>query len=83
MKRTEWLVLADEYQSRADAAYSHGDEIEAERLAKKADSCRYASQYGTEENEERKLCPYCHGQDLDLDGDSGGGCTHCINGYLP
>lgn len=28
-------------------------------------------------------CPYCRGTDLDMDGDTGGGCTHCINGRVP
>jgi hypothetical protein len=51
MTRKEWLELADKYQARADAAYSHGDEIEAERCEEKANSCRYAACYGTEETE--------------------------------
>jgi hypothetical protein len=29
-----------------------------------------------------KLCPYCNGSNMDLDGDSGGGCTHCFNGLI-
>ena len=83
MTRKEWMELADEYEARSNSAYSHGDEIEAEHMAVKAQSCRYAACYGTEEEqpEQRQLCPYCHGTDLDMDGDSGGGCTHCINGY--
>lgn len=36
-----------------------------------------------EKIEGKVLCPYCGGSNLDLDGDSGGGCTHCFNGYLP
>jgi hypothetical protein len=27
-------------------------------------------------------CPFCRGTDMDIDGDSGGGCTHCINGRV-
>lgn len=34
-------------------------------------------------DEEMQVCPYCNGTNMDLDGDSGGGCTHCFNGYLP
>jgi hypothetical protein len=35
-----------------------------------------------EPEEDMRVCPYCNGTDLDLDGDSGGGCTHCFNGYV-
>jgi Zn finger protein HypA/HybF involved in hydrogenase expression len=36
-----------------------------------------------ESDEETQVCPYCNGTNLDMDGDSGGGCTHCFNGHLP
>ena len=35
---------------------------------------------GETDNEE--VCPYCHGSNLDLDGNSGGSCTHCFNGKV-
>lgn len=34
------------------------------------------------EEQEQQVCPYCNGTNMDLDGDSGGGCTHCFNGYI-
>jgi hypothetical protein len=36
-----------------------------------------------EADEQTEVCPYCKGANMDLDGDSGGGCTHCFNGRLP
>ena len=29
------------------------------------------------------VCPYCNGTTLDLSGDSGGTCPHCIRGIKP
>ena len=39
--------------------------------------------YDDDDFDPDEVCPYCNGTDLDLDGDSGGGCTHCINGRKP
>jgi hypothetical protein len=55
MTRKEWMELADEYEARSNAAYSHGDEIEAEHMAVKAQSCRYAACYGTEDDTEESV----------------------------
>ena len=29
-----------------------------------------------------EICPYCHGTNQDLDGNTGGSCTHCFGGYV-
>lgn len=50
MTEKEWIELAESYELRADVAYSHGDEIEAEYLARKAQACRVAACYGTIED---------------------------------
>lgn len=35
-----------------------------------------------EQFQEDDTCPYCHGSNLDMDGGTGGSCTHCINGKI-
>lgn len=33
--------------------------------------------------DERRICPHCHGTALSPYPDDGGSCPHCFGGYLP
>ena len=49
MTDQEWIKQAEDYEARAAASYSHGDELSAEYFERKAAACRFAACYGTAE----------------------------------
>ena len=62
------------------------DEAEYERFTRKNYMDNPDEPEEAEQERERRpgrvICPYCNGYDLDMDGDSGGSCTHCFGGYI-
>jgi len=51
MTEQEWIEQAEEYERMAEKAYEEGDEIAGELWERKAQSCRFASCYGSVESD--------------------------------